>query len=177
MKKKTFKIMILGDSGVGKTSILKQYVNKVFTGHYKITIGSDFLTKDLSVNGEQLKLQIWDTAGQEKYRSLGLAYYRGADACIFVYDLTDKQSFNNITSWIETFFSQLPGKKQDNFPVIIIGNKSDAEKKVVAESFSTKWCKLNGNLPHYLTSAKTRDGIDEAFNKIAIMLTEYKPQK
>jgi Ras-related protein Rab-7A len=164
--------MILGDSGVGKTSILNQYVNKVFTGHYKITIGSDFLTKDLDVGGEKLKLQIWDTAGQEKYRSLGLAYYRGADACMFVYDVTDKTSLANLGSWIETFFTQLPGQSKESFPAIIAGNKCDKSDKLVTEAMAKKWRRSNGNLKHFEVSARTRQGVDEAFEYLGKILCE-----
>eukprot|EP00826_Nyctotherus_ovalis_P045091 TRINITY_DN493_c0_g3_i15.p2 TRINITY_DN493_c0_g3~~TRINITY_DN493_c0_g3_i15.p2 ORF type:complete len:176 (-),score=55.27 TRINITY_DN493_c0_g3_i15:205-732(-) len=170
MKKKTCKVMILGDSGVGKTSLLKQYVNKVFTGHYKITIGSDFLTKDLNVGEEQLKLQIWDTAGQEKYRSLGIAYYRGADACVFVYDLTDKNSLTNLESWMETFFAQVAGQSKEGFPLIVVGNKSDRSDRAITEAMAKKWCRANGDIKHLEVSAKTREGVDEAFDYLAKML-------
>ena len=164
--------MILGDSGVGKTSILEQYVNQTFTGHYKVTIGSDFLTKDLQFEDERLKLQIWDTAGQEKYRSLSLAYYRGADACIFVYDVTDKSSFTNLGTWMETFFSQVPDKQATNFPVVIVGNKIDKGGRAVAEEASKKWCKSHGDLAYFESSAKTRAGIDDAFNHIAKLIVK-----
>ncbi len=162
--------MILGDSGVGKTSILEQYVNQVFTGHYKVTIGSDFLTKDLQVDGEKIKLQIWDTAGQEKYRSLSLAYYRGADACMFVYDVTDKHSFTNLGSWMETFFTQVPDKQAGNFPVVVVGNKIDKGGRAVAEEAARKWCKTHGDLAYFEASAKTRAGIDDAFTHIAKLI-------
>ena len=162
--------MILGDSAVGKTSILKQYVNKVFTGQYKVTIGSDFLTKDLIVENEKLKLQIWDTAGQEKYISLGLAYYRGADACMFVYDVTDKNSLVNLESWIERFFSQVPDQIKDTFPMVIAGNKCDKTDRSITEAMAEKWCRAHGNLKHFEVSAKTRQGIDEAFEYLGKIL-------
>ena len=172
MKTKTFKVMILGDSGVGKTSMLEQYVSKSFSGHYKVTIGSDFLSKDLTLDGEKVKLQIWDTAGQEKYRSLSVAYYRGADACIFVYDVTDKASFNNLGSWLEAFFSQVPGKRTENFPILLVGNKIDKKERTITEAAAKKWCKEHGDIGHYETSAKTRAGLDDTFDKIATLVLE-----
>ena len=172
MKKKIFKIMILGDSGVGKTSILEQYVNQVFTGKYKVTIGSDFLTKDLVIDEEKVKFQIWDTAGQEKYRSLSLAYYRGADGCIFVYDITDKTSFSNLGTWMETFFAQVPEGQAKDFPVVIMGNKVDKGEKIVEKEAAQRWARSQGELPVIEVSAKTRVGIDDAFTELGKMLVK-----
>jgi Ras-related protein Rab-7A len=86
-QKKLLKVIILGDSGVGKTSLMNQYVNKKFTSQYKATIGADFLTKELMIEDKLVTMQIWDTAGQERFQSLGMAFYRGADACVLVYDI------------------------------------------------------------------------------------------
>ena len=169
---KVYKVMILGDSGVGKTSILEQYVSQVFTGHYKVTIGSDFLSKDLMIDGKRVKLQIWDTAGQEKYRSLSLAYYRGADACLFAYDVTDKPSFLHLDAWVETFFSQIPEKQTEGFPIVLLGNKIDKKGRVVNIESVKKWCKTHSDTSYYETSAKTRSGIDEAFSKIGQLLKD-----
>merc|ERR1711988_1199237 len=96
-KKVLLKVIILGDSSVGKTSLTNMYVNRKLNNQYKATIGADFLTKEVMVthNGDQrlVTMQIWDTAGQERFQSLGVAFYRGADACILVFDLTSKKSF------------------------------------------------------------------------------------
>ncbi|CAK9051914.1 unnamed protein product [Durusdinium trenchii] len=87
-KKVLLKVIILGDSGVGKTSLMNQYVNKKFTNQYKATIGADFLTKEVMIDDKLVTMQIWDTAGQERFQSLGVAFYRGADCCVLVHDLT-----------------------------------------------------------------------------------------
>merc|ERR1712078_475636 len=86
-KKVLLKVIILGDSGVGKTSLMNQYVNKKFSTQYKATIGADFLTKEVMVGDRLVTMQIWDTAGQERFQSLGVAFYRGADACVLVFDV------------------------------------------------------------------------------------------
>ena len=91
-KKVLLKVVILGDSGVGKTSLMNQYVNKRFSAQYKATIGADFLTKEVMIDDKLVTLQIWDTAGQERFQSLGVAFYRGADACILVYDITSPKA-------------------------------------------------------------------------------------
>jgi len=170
--KKVFKIMILGDSGVGKTSILEQYVNKVFSGFYKVTIGSDFLAKELDVGGKQIKLQIWDTAGQEKYQSVCIGFYRGADACILVYDVTDKHSFKNLDMWVDLFNQQLPADKVKGFPTLLLGNKIDKKKRFISKEEATAWCAAHDNMPYYETSAKTRQGIDEAFLNIGDLIVK-----
>eukprot|EP00826_Nyctotherus_ovalis_P037561 TRINITY_DN3433_c0_g3_i1.p1 TRINITY_DN3433_c0_g3~~TRINITY_DN3433_c0_g3_i1.p1 ORF type:complete len:220 (-),score=63.06 TRINITY_DN3433_c0_g3_i1:110-769(-) len=167
MRKKFLKIMILGNAGVGKTAILERYVNKMFTGSYKVTIGADFLTRDIELDGNKIKLQIWDTAGQEKYRSLGVAYYRGADACILVFDLCDKTTFKDLDKWLETFQSQLPEEKAKKFPTMLFGNKADKVERIVSTEAAQKWCSEHDKMPYYETSAKTNQGLEEAFEEIA----------
>ncbi len=167
MKKKFLKVMILGNSGVGKTSILEQYVNRTFTGKYKVTIGADFLTKDIDVDSNKIKLQIWDTAGQEKYKSISVAYYRGAEACLLVYDITDKNSFKGLDRWAEDFLAQVPEDKAKNFPLVLLGNKADKPERIVTQEMARKWCMSHDNIPFYETSAKTRQGLDDAFEQIA----------
>ncbi|KAG1443254.1 hypothetical protein G6F56_010742 [Rhizopus delemar] len=92
-KKVLLKVIILGDSGVGKTSLMNQYVNKKFSNQYKATIGADFLTKEVMVDDRLVTMQIWDTAGQERFQSLGVAFYRGADCCVLAYDVNNSKSF------------------------------------------------------------------------------------
>ena len=106
-KKVLLKVIILGDSGVGKTALMNQYVNRKFSNQYKATIGADFLTKDITLeDGRQVTLQIWDTAGQERFQSLGVAFYRGADACVLVYDVTSQNSFKTLEIWRDEFLIQ-----------------------------------------------------------------------
>ena len=113
------KVIILGDSGVGKTSLLNRYVNNKFDNRYQATIGADFRTKETEVEGTLVTLQIWDTAGQERYQSLGSAFYRGADACLLVFDLSSQESFRNLTAWHHEFMVQageVPSRPREHPP-------------------------------------------------------------
>jgi Ras-related protein Rab-1A len=95
-----FKILLIGDSGVGKSSILTQFANKTFTDSYMSTIGVDFTIKTVDIDGKAVKLQIWDTAGQERFRTITSSYYRGAHGINLEYDITNVESFNNIKQWL-----------------------------------------------------------------------------
>jgi len=168
-KKVLLKVIILGDSGVGKTSLMNQYVNKKFDNRYKATIGADFLTKELDVDGTTVTLQIWDTAGQERFQSLGSAFYRGADACILVFDLTSQESFQHLTSWHDEFIIQA-GQNKD---FVLIGNKNDLEdKRVVNHKSAVAWCTKNSQeednpIPYFETSAKDNFNVEQAFHSVA----------
>ena len=163
-KKQLLKIIILGDSGVGKTSLMHQYVSKKFDNRYKATIGADFLTKDVEINGQAVALQIWDTAGQERFQALGSAFYRGADACILVYDVTQQESFAHLSSWMEEF--NLQAGKRD---CVLIGNKCDlADKKTVTNRTAEAWCQKNDEaIKFFECSAKDNTGVEDAFLCVA----------
>merc|ERR1719419_1980030 len=119
-RKVLLKIIILGDSGVGKTSILHKYVSNKFIEEHKATIGADFSTKEITIDDNRLiTLQIWDTAGQERFQSLGNAFYRGADACILVYDIADERSFEEIKVWKSKFENQTSIEKPREYPFFV----------------------------------------------------------
>ena len=161
------KIVILGDSGVGKTSLMNQYVRKRFNNRYKATIGADFLTKQVVVDDKRITLQIWDTAGQERFQSLGVAFYRGADSCILVYDITDAKSFANVANWMDEFLSHGTAQNQENFPFIVIGNKADLESnRQVSKRQVKQWCSSMGGIPSFETSAKEAIDVQAAFDTI-----------
>eukprot|EP00922_Rhytidocystis_sp_ex-Travisia-forbesii_P065323 GHVS01097064.1.p1 GENE.GHVS01097064.1~~GHVS01097064.1.p1 ORF type:complete len:211 (+),score=35.05 GHVS01097064.1:30-662(+) len=167
-KRALLKVIILGDSGVGKTSLMNQYVNKKFTNQYKATIGADFLTKDVVIDDKQVTLQIWDTAGQERFQSLGVAFYRGADCCVLVFDLTNPKSFESLDSWRDEFLVQASPRDPDNFPFVAIGNKLDeSAKRKVSGTRSSGWCKSKNDIPYFETSAKNAVNVDQAFEEIA----------
>lgn len=168
-KKALLKVIILGDSGVGKTSLMQQFVNSKFSHQYKATIGADFLTKELTIDDKTVTMQLWDTAGQERFQSLGVAFYRGADCCVLVYDVTNLKSFENISSWKDEFLIQANVKNPDNFPFVVLGNKVDVEesKKVVSAKKAQQFAQNLGNLPLFQTSAKEAVNIDQAFDVIA----------
>ncbi|XP_013625233.1 PREDICTED: ras-related protein RABG3f-like [Brassica oleracea var. oleracea] len=164
------KVIILGDSGVGKTSLMNQYVNKKFSNQYKATIGADFLTKEVHFEDRLFTLQIWDTAGQERFQSLGVAFYRGADCCVLVYDVNSMKSFENLNNWREEFLIQASPSDPENFPFVLIGNKVDVDggnSRVVSEKKAKAWCASKGNIPYFETSAKEGTNVEEAFQCIA----------
>jgi len=167
-KKVLLKVIILGDSNVGKTSLMNQYVNKKFSKQYKATIGADFLTKEVMIDDKLVTMQIWDTAGQERFQSLGVAFYRGADSCVLVYDLTDAKSFESLESWMDEFLVQAGPRNAESFPFVVLGNKCDlAQRRQVSESKAKVWCKSKNNIPYFETSAKDAVNVDQAFQVIA----------
>jgi len=166
-KKVLLKVIILGDSGVGKTSLMNQYVNKKFNAQYKATIGADFLTKEVTVDDRLVTMQIWDTAGQERFQSLGVAFYRGADSCVLVFDVVQPKTFDNLDSWRDEFLIQAGPRDPDNFPFVVLGNKIDMESRVVAQKRALAWCQGKGNIPYFETSAKEAINVEQAFQVIA----------
>eukprot|EP01116_Phalansterium_solitarium_P021044 TRINITY_DN6410_c0_g1_i2.p2 TRINITY_DN6410_c0_g1~~TRINITY_DN6410_c0_g1_i2.p2 ORF type:complete len:208 (-),score=41.99 TRINITY_DN6410_c0_g1_i2:121-744(-) len=166
-KKALLKVIILGDSGVGKTSLMQQYVSRKFSSHYKATIGADFLTKEVMVDDKLTTLQIWDTAGQERFQSLGVAFYRGADCCVLVFDVNNAKSFEHIEQWREEFLTQAAPRNADKFPFVLLGNKIDLDNRAVTEKRALAWCQANGDIPYFETSAKEAINVDTAFQTIA----------
>jgi Ras-related protein Rab-7A len=170
------KLLLLGDAGVGKTSLLNQFVNREFTAQYKATIGSDFSSKQLDVDGKFVTLQIWDTAGQERFQSLGPTFYRGTDCCILVYDVTRPPSFQSITKWREEFSKQLGLSNADDFPFLLLGNKSDLPSKAVQQSAVREYADMNGGMLFYEVSAKTGDNVQTGFEAIVRKALEKTPK-
>jgi Ras-related protein Rab-7A len=175
------KLIILGSSGVGKTSLMERYVASKFSATYKSTIGADFSTKDVQIGSDLVTLQIWDTAGQERFQSLGLAFYRGADACALVYDVSDPASFAKLESWRDEFLRAADVRDARDFPFVVLGNKSDldASKHAVTQEQVKAWCDAKGGIPHFLVSAKTGENVDDAFlnvvKKAAARVKEEEP--
>ena len=161
----TLKILLLGDTTVGKTSILLKYTDGYFPTIYVSTIGVEYKAKKLNINGNAINLQVWDTAGQERFKSITRNYLKGADGILFVYDITQKKTFDNLKIWIRD-----SEESNQNFKKVIIGNKIDREneRKVPKESLK-KFCderKLKG----FETSAKFGENIDESFEALVKMI-------
>ena len=156
-----FKLVLIGDSSVGKTNILSKYLNDEFDQNSKPTIGVEFATKNFEIENNIVKTQIWDTAGQERYRAITSSYYKGAKGCLLVYDITRKESFENIDKWI----SDLKSAGNENMSIILVGNKSDLEneRKVTKEEAEEK-AKLY-NLAFMETSALNGTNIGKAFDE------------
>lgn len=166
-KKVLLKVIILGDSGVGKTSLMNMFVNKKFSNAYKATIGADFLTKQVAVDDRLVTMQIWDTAGQERFQSLGVAFYRGADACVLVYDVTSPNTFKSLDSWRDEFLIQASPRDPENFPFVVIGNKIDLENRAITTKRGQGWCQSKNNIPYFETSAKEAINVEQAFQSVA----------
>ena len=170
-KKSLLKVIIVGDSGVGKTSLMNKYINDKFSKHYQATIGADFLTKEVPVDDKLVSIQIWDTAGQERFQSLGKAFYRGADACVLMYDITDSKSFESLGVWYDEFImnASISSTNASNFPFVVMGNKCDlTQKRQVQRAQAQTWCKnKNQSILFFETSAKDGINIDQAFLSVA----------
>lgn len=165
MSKPAFlKVVLLGDGGVGKSSLIQRFVSNKFDPSLFHTIGVEFLNKDLEVEGDRYTLQIWDTAGQERFKSLRTPFYRGTDCCLLTFAIDDAQSFQNIAMWRKEFLYYADVKDPDNFPFVVLGNKSDlvAERKI-GQDEAKLWCNQNGKLPYFETSAKDAVNVDLAF--------------
>ncbi|KAI9747369.1 MAG: hypothetical protein M1815_004281 [Lichina confinis] len=196
-KKPMLKVIILGDSGVGKTSLMNQYVNKKFSGSYKATIGADFMTKEVLVDDRLVTMQriqemsdfgqLWDTAGQERFQSLGVAFYRGADCCVLVFDVNNAKSFETLDSWRDEFLIQASPRDPESFPFVrsyvtrpwvamrltrvqvVLGNKIDMDesKRMVSSKRAMAFCQAKGGIPYFETSAKEAMNVEQAFEVVA----------
>jgi small GTP-binding protein len=160
---RTFKFIVIGTSGVGKTAILKRLVDDVFTSENQSTIGVEFLATTIDVEGQQVKLQIWDTAGQERFRSIAKAYFRSAIGVVLVFDLTERKSFDDLNQWLVDIHALC----DPNAIVTLIGNKLDlAEQRMITPHEAESFAQLH-QLCYFETSALAGDNIQEAFHRTA----------
>jgi len=171
-KKVLLKIIILGESGVGKTALLQKYVMGKFIEEHKATIGADFLTKEITVEDKSVTLQIWDTAGQERFQSLGNVFYRGADACVLVYDIEKEETFQKIEEWKTNFLSQASPDDPSNFPFLLCGNKCDLESTRQVTPIQGQRYAESNKMQFYETSALNGQNIDKAIRDIASIASE-----
>ncbi len=167
----SFKVLTIGESGVGKTAIMKRYVENKFPKQHLSTIGVDYLSKDLRIGNNKIKLRVWDTAGQERYRNITSHAYKDADGIALVFDVTDEGSFNQITDWIEQIDTNA---NRDEISIILIGNKIDLkdERRVEKEKGEEMAEKLK--IKYFETSASTGEGINEAFEYLAKHILQIK---
>ena len=157
-----FKLILIGDSCVGKSNILLKYLKNEFDPNSRATVGVEFGTKNIIINNKKIKIQIWDTAGQERYRSITSAYYKGAKGALIVYDITRKCTFDNIDKWISDL--KLNGDK--NICIVILGNKSDLnDKREVSKGDGIKKSEMY-KTAFLETSALNGDNIGKAFDEI-----------
>ncbi|KAH0788332.1 small GTP-binding protein [Histomonas meleagridis] len=166
-----FKIVIIGSVAVGKTAITNQIQYSHFEEEYQATIGAGYVPYRTTFEGQEVELQIWDTAGMERYKSLGPIYYRDAVAAIIVYDQTDQDSANAVSNWYESFHATVPSPAY----VAIVANKDDLDNKVVSNETMEKYAKSNG-FDFFITSAKTGKNINELFNSVISHLVQTRKE-
>ena len=156
---KKVQLLIIGDSTVGKTSILSRYTNGDFNPHYLATVGLDFFKKDEVFNGKTIRIKIWDTAGQERYKSLTQGYFRNAEGIMIVYDVSNLVSFENLKYWIQSIKTHIDIDKGE-IPAIIIGNKIDIFEREVKKEDAEAFAQQEG-FKYFETSAKSGKGVNE----------------
>jgi len=174
INKYSFKIILLGDSSVGKSSIFNRFINNEFTDDYKCTIGAEFKLQTINPdNNTEVNLHIWDTAGSEKYKSITKQYYHESHGIILIYDVTQRETFNNLESWI----NEIKNNSKKDIKVIIVGNKNDIEKRVVSVNEGIDFAKKYNSL-YIDASAKNGTNIMLIFHKITeIILSSIKEEE
>ncbi|XP_056282353.1 ras-related protein Rab-15-like isoform X2 [Pseudoliparis swirei] len=163
-----FRLLMLGDSGVGKTCMLRRFTESYFDHSHISTIGVDFKMRTLEVDGIKVRVQIWDTAGQERYQTITKQYYRRAQGIIFVYDITSESSFQHIVKWASDVDEFAP----DEVRTILVGNKSDEElRRQVPKDQGSKLAESYG-MEFFETSASTSSNISEAFTRVTELVLQ-----
>ena len=157
----TCSILLLGDACVGKPCLISRYANGVFKDDYISTVGFDFISKQEIINDKNINVKLWDTAGQENYRSITRSYYKNSICAMIVYDITNKDTFDNIKNWLNEIHNQSP----KNVLIVLIGNKIDLDDRDISTEDAKKFAQEN-NFKYFETSAKSGIGVDELFREI-----------
>jgi Ras-related protein Rab-10 len=177
MAKKTydllFKLLLIGDSGVGKTCLLFRFSDDAFNTTFISTIGIDFKIKTVELGGKKIKLQIWDTAGQERFHTITTSYYRGAMGIILVYDITSSKTFENISKWLRN----IDEHANSDVEKMILGNKCDMEDKRQVPKEKGDEIALQHHIPFLETSAKNNVNVEKAFLDLAQAILNKAPGK
>ena len=168
-----FKIVLVGDAEVGKTSLTQRFAYGTFTNGYISTLGVDFIVKSIPISNSIVKIQAWDTAGQERYSGVRPIYYRGAKGALLVFDITMKQSFVNVEKW----FDQIRRYSGMDVPIVLVGNKIDLEDTRVVPADDVQKYSKDQKLPYFETSAKTDVKVSDVFTKLAELILETELSK
>ncbi|XP_034034219.1 ras-related protein Rab-38 [Thalassophryne amazonica] len=179
-KEHMYKVLVIGDLGVGKTSIIRRYVQQTYSNNYRATIGVDFALKVLNWNSEIVRLQLWDIAGQERFGNMTRVYYREAMGAFIVFDVTRPTTFEAVTKWKEDLDSKLMMANGQNIATVLLANKCDQGREITNNGIHMdQFCKDHGFIGWFETSAKDNLNICEAAHFLVkhIMSTEYDIQK
>jgi Ras-related protein Rab-1A len=164
-----FKVLLLGNSDVGKSSLLLRFVDSVWNDSFVPTIGVDFKVKTVEIGEKKVKMQIWDTAGQERFRNVVSTYFRGSNGILLIYDITNKDSFKNLESWL----IEIEKSASENVLKILIGNKSDLEdEREISKEEGQAFANRNG-MQFIETSAKLDTNVSEAFHTLGKLMIEF----
>lgn len=165
----TYKLLMLGDASVGKTSLTHRYITGIFIDSPRLTIGVDFFSKKVRLpNGKKVKLQIWDFGGEERFRFLLPTYSKGSNAALFLYDITSQKSLESIGAWLE-----IVRKNAGNIPIFLIGSKKDLEShREVSPEFAKEIATKYSCVSHLELSSKTGDNVEPSFEMITELLIE-----
>jgi Ras-related protein Rab-1A len=158
-----FKVLLIGDSSVGKTSVLLRYVDDTFNPEFQTTIGVDFKISTFQLNGKVIKLQLWDTAGQDRFKNIVASYYRGAHGIILAFDITNATSFQNVSRW----FDEAQNYLQKSVPKLLIGNKADLSSQRAVRTEDAKELADRLGVQYIETSAKNSQNVKLAFETLS----------
>ena len=167
-----FRILLLGDSGVGKSCLLFQFCDEIYADSYIATIGVDFKVKTIVYDNQTIRLSIWDTAGQDRFRTIAMSYYRGADGIMICYDVTDYNSFENVTNWIK----EIAKYNQNQACQLLVATKCDLAVRKVVDSVSGQELANKLNIPFVETSSKMSTNVNMAFEQLVSQIVSKTKQ-
>jgi small GTP-binding protein len=170
------KLVVLGSAFVGKTSIINRYCNQVFNNETRSTVGAGFFTHALEIDQKEVTAMIWDTAGDERFRSVTPSILRGAHGLILVFDLTQPGTFSDLDIYLDLFFDTCKVDAHISPPVLLVGNKSDLTQRALSQETISKWMQKNRIPLYYEVSAKSGQQIEDAFFQIVKFVTSARPR-